>query len=152
PAPEACGKGMPGCATACAPAESTCAAPIATLTPAEQKAAGWVVSEIRKAGSIAGALKGRSARVFLSSGGFDDSGLDLDRVKRGVEKGLQACGSDLSVTRCDAYGACAIGTDLSEATGPLLEKYRKQKTEDGEVYRDRQAPAFTLKDIEGRTV
>lgn len=152
PAPEACGQGVPGCATACAPAKSSCSAPTATLSPAEQKAADWVVGEIRKAGSIEGAMKGRSAKAFLASGGFDGRDLDLDRVKQGVQVGLQACGSELGVTRCDAYGACAIGTDLSEATGPLLEKYRKQKSEDGEVYQDRQAPAFALQDIEGRTV
>lgn len=140
-----------GVATSCGSCISPGTAKV-TLTPEEQKAADWVVAQIRKAGSIEGALRGRSAGAFLASGGFDRQRFDMTRVRQGVERGLQACGSELSLMRCDAYGACAIGTDLTEATGPLLEKYRLQKSEDGKRYRGRKAPAFALKDLDGRTV
>lgn len=65
--------------------------------------------------------------------------------------GPKAC-DDPCETRCSRYGACAIGTDLADAKGPLLEKYKRQKSEDGLVFRDRPAPPFALKDLEGRTV
>lgn len=54
--------------------------------------------------------------------------------------------------RCAEYKACAIGTDLSQASGTLLDQYKKQRSEDGAVYKDRIAPPFALKDLEGRTV
>lgn len=136
-----------GCAT-----DSSCNATPVTLTPEEEKAAGWAVAQILKAGSVERALAGAKPKSFLERGGFDISRLDLERVKAGVDAKLSASGSELSVTRCAAYGACAIGTDLTEATGPLLEKYRKQKSEDGQTYTGRVAPAFRLKDLDGRTV
>lgn len=88
-----------GCTTPCAPGKLSCSAPAVMLTAEEQKAADWVVSEIRKAGSIDGALDGRSAVAFLASGGFDRHRLDMGRLKQGVEVALQACGSELSLSR-----------------------------------------------------
>lgn len=144
--------GAPAALGSCDADAEGCGGPPLVLTPAEKKAVDWVVEQIRKAGSVEGAMAGARPRDFLKRGGFDINGMDVEHVKRGVDAGLRAAGSELSVTRCAAYGACAIGTDLTEATGPLLVKYRKQKAEDGQVYRDRKAPPFRLKDLDGRTV
>lgn len=137
----------PGCADA-----SDCGSgPPVVLSPAEKKAVDWLVARIREKGSVEQALGPMKPRDFLKSGGHDPAAMDLEKVKVGVDQALRAGGSELSVTRCATYGACAIGTDLTEATGPLLQKYAQQKREDGLVFKDRQAPAFRLKDLEGRT-
>ena len=72
--------------------------------------------------------------------------------KAPADSALHLPDSVASASRCSAFGACAIGTDLSEATGPLLAKYRQQKSEDGQTFRNRPAPDFHLKDLDGRTV
>ena len=154
--------GISGCKDACASTDreaqcssgGTCGAPhqAVSLTPAEQKAADWAVARIREAGSVQKALGVDTPRKFLERSGIDLKAVDLEHVKSGVEAGLQASGSELSMTRCSAYGACAIGTDLTEATGPLLVKYRKQKAEDGLVFQNQKAPSFQLKDLDGHSV
>lgn len=141
-----------GGAPACASGDECGSGPPVVLTPAEKKAVDWAVAQIRKAGSVEKAIGNVKPRDWLASGGFDVGAMDVAKVKTGVDQGLARAGSDLSVTACAAYGACAIGVDLTEATGPLLKKYRKQKSEDGLVYKGRKAPTFQLKDLEGHTV
>lgn len=129
----------------------SCAAPAVKLTPQEARAADWALARIQKAGSVEKALAGLTGPEFLKRGGFDTAGLDLARIKQSVKARLMAADPG-SATRCEAYGACAIGVDLTEASGPLLVKYEKKKAEDGRTFKDLAAPAFALKDLDGRTV
>lgn len=128
------------------------AKPAVKVTAAEQQAADWAVAQIRAAGSVEKAMRGAKVKEFLARGGFDARALDIEHVKAAVETGLAAGGCELSMNRCSMYGACAIGTDLTEATGALLAKYKQQKAEDGQTFKGRAAPAFKLKDLDGRTV
>ena len=137
----------------CAEGDGCSAGPVqpVALTPYEKTAVDWAADHITKAGSIEKALAGATPRDWLAHGGFDPKKLDIPRFKQGVQQALQARGSELSLTRCAEYGACAMGTDLTEATGRLLAQYRREKSEDGHAFH-RPAPAFTLQDLDGKRV
>jgi hypothetical protein len=142
-----------GSSIAAAPSAPTCSAkPPPELTEYEQRAVKYVAEGIQKAGSLDGFLAGAKPGAALKRGGFDLEKLDTEKVKAGVEHALRASGSEISMTRCAEFGACAIGVDLTDATGERLVRYTRQKAEDGADLKRKPAPAFSLKDLEGRTV
>ena len=53
---------------------------------------------------------------------------------------------------CSEFSACSIDRDLSGATGEELQRYKTEKTQDGETFSDWTAPDFTLPTTTGDRV
>ena len=53
---------------------------------------------------------------------------------------------------CSKFSACSVDRDLSGASGEELDRYKLEKSQDGDTFTDLSAPDFTLPTTDGRQV